>query len=117
MVRLNGCSPTPKADWLVVDASTTDDLCRDEPESSDPKLVPCNTVKKTSLTTEEGIKPTHCKRWDGCKDGVAVVFCDIAPSTRHGASNASVDAHILYANASSLNAPSVAWRFFKTFWK
>ena len=70
----------------------------------------------TSLTTN-GIEPTVCKRWDGCDDGVAVVFCDVAPSTRHGPANASVDAHILYSNASSLNMPSVAWRFFKSFWK
>jgi poly(3-hydroxybutyrate) depolymerase len=116
MVELNGCSSTPDADWLVIDPSTTDPVCRDEPYSTDPKLVPCNTITKTSLTTN-GIAPTVCKRWDGCDDGVAVVFCDVAPSTRHGASNASVDAHILYSNASSLNMPSVAWRFFKSFWK
>jgi hypothetical protein len=115
-VRLNGCSSTVDDDWLVIDSSTTDPVCRDEPYSIDPTLVPCNTITMTSLTTN-GIEPTVCKRWDGCDDGVAVVFCDVAPSTRHGPANASVDAHILYSNASSLNMPSVAWRFFKSFWK
>lgn len=116
MVTLNGCSSTPDEDWLVIDSTTTDTVCRDEPYSIDPTLVPCNTITETSLT-QDGIEPTVCKRWDGCDDDVAVVFCDVAPSTRHGAANASVDAHILYSNASSLNMPSVAWRFFKSFWK
>ena len=42
-----------------------------------------------------------------------VVFCDVAPNTEHGASNAALDAHILYENNTILNLPSVAWRFFQ----
>ncbi|MBN1654829.1 MAG: hypothetical protein JXA30_13745 [Deltaproteobacteria bacterium] len=116
MVRLNGCTGDPDPNWLVIDANTTDTVCRNDPFDQNPTLVPCNTISKNS-ETESGIKPTVCKRWNNCNGGVAVVFCDVAPSTRHGAANASVDAHILYGNASSLNTPSVAWRFFKSFWK
>jgi hypothetical protein len=35
----------------------------------------------------------------------------------HGMSNAALDAHIIYENATYLNTPSLAWRFFKSFWK
>ena len=116
MVELNGCDATEVPNWLTIDTNTTDAVCRNDPFDTDPDLVPCNTITKTSITTA-GIEPTVCKRWDGCDGGVAVVFCDVAPSTLHGAQNASVDAHILYGNATSLNTPSVAWRFFKSFWK
>jgi poly(3-hydroxybutyrate) depolymerase len=116
MVRLNQCKSAVDPNWLTIDSMTTDDVCRNDPFDTDPTLVPCNTITKTSITTA-GIEPTVCKRWSDCNGGVAVVFCDVAPSTLHGAANAAVDAHILYGNASSLNMPSVAWRFFKSFWK
>jgi poly(3-hydroxybutyrate) depolymerase len=116
MVSLNQCNGTANSAWLTIDSTTTDPVCRNDPFDTDPMLVPCNSIKKTSITAS-GIEPTVCKRWDGCSGGVAVVFCDVAPSTLHGPDNASVDAHILYGNASSLNMPSVAWRFFKSFWK
>ena len=117
-VKLNECNTTADTDWLTIDKNYTETVCRDEPFSIDPTLVPCNTITETSLTKkgETGIEPTVCKRWDGCKDGVTMVFCDLAPSDRHGPNNSSVDAHILYSNASSVNTPSVAWRFFKSFW-
>lgn len=115
MVELNGCDATEDPNWLTIDTNTTDAVCRNDPFDTDPELVPCNTITMTSITTA-GIEPTVCKRWNGCDGGVAVAFCDVAPSTLHGADNASVDAHILYGNASSLNTPSVAWRFFKSFW-
>jgi hypothetical protein len=44
------------------------------------------------------------------------VFCKVAAGTMHGASNAAIDGHIIYENASNLNTPSVAWRFFKSLW-
>jgi poly(3-hydroxybutyrate) depolymerase len=116
MVSLDQCTGAVNANWLTIDSNTTDAVCRNDPFDTDPTLVPCNSITKTSITAS-GIEPTVCKRWDGCKDGVAVVFCDVAPSTLHGPDNASVDAHILYGNATSLNTPSVAWRFFKSFWK
>jgi polyhydroxybutyrate depolymerase len=116
MVSLDQCSTTVDPKWLTIDSTTTDTVCRNDPFDQHPKLVACNSIAKTSITTS-GIEPTVCKRWSGCKDDVAVVFCDVAPSTLHGADNASVDAHILYGNATSLNTPSVAWRFFKSFWK
>lgn len=116
MVRLNQCKGAVNPNWLTIDSSTTDLVCRNDPYDTNPKLVPCNTITKTSITPG-AIEPTVCKRWEDCNGDVAVVFCDVAPSTLHGPSNASVDAHILYGNASSLNMPSVAWRFFKSFWK
>jgi poly(3-hydroxybutyrate) depolymerase len=116
MVSLDQCTGAVDPKWLTIDSSTTDAVCRNDPFDTHPTLVPCNTITKTSITTS-GIEPTVCKRWDMCKDGVAVVFCDVAPSTLHGPDNAAVDAHILYGNATSLNTPSVAWRFFKSFWK
>jgi hypothetical protein len=36
--------------------------------------------------------------------------------TLHGPSNAAIDGHIIYENNTHLNTPSVAWRFFKSFW-
>ena len=116
MVTLDQCKGSVDTDWLTIDSTTTDAVCRNDPFDQHPTLVPCNTITKTSITTS-GIEPTVCKRWDECNGGVAVAFCDVAPSTLHGADNASVDAHILYGNATSLNTPSVAWRFFKSFWK
>jgi poly(3-hydroxybutyrate) depolymerase len=116
MVTLDQCKGAVNDAWLTIDSKTTDTVCRNDPFDTHPTLVPCNTITKTSITIS-GIEPTVCKRWDDCNGGVAVVFCDVAPSTLHGADNAAVDAHILYGNASSLNMPSVAWRFFKSFWK
>jgi poly(3-hydroxybutyrate) depolymerase len=116
IVRLNQCKAAVDPDWLTIDTSTTDNVCRNDPFDKNPTLVPCNSIKMTSIT-KSGIEPTVCKRWDNCNGGVAVAFCDVAPSTLHGPDNASVDAHILYGNATSLNMPSVAWRFFKSFWK
>jgi poly(3-hydroxybutyrate) depolymerase len=116
MVRLDQCKGAVNSKWLTIDSNTTDAVCRNDPFDTHPKLVPCNTITKTSITAS-GIEPTVCKRWEQCNGGVAVVFCDVAPSTLHGSENAAVDAHILYGNATSLNTPSVAWRFFKSFWK
>lgn len=116
MVELNQCKGAEQRNWLTIDSNTTDTVCRNDPFDQHPQLVACNTITKTSIT-ESGIEPTVCKRWDDCDGGVAVVFCDVAPSTLHGPDNASVDAHILYGNATSLNTPSVAWRFFKSLWK
>jgi poly(3-hydroxybutyrate) depolymerase len=116
MVRLNQCKGAVDPDWLTIDTKTTDPVCRNDPFDKNPTLVPCNTITKTSITMS-GIEPTVCKRWDQCADGVAVAFCEVAPSTIHGSANGSVDAHILYGKATSLNMQSVAWRFFKSFWK
>ncbi len=116
MVNLNQCTGAEDPNWLTIDSNTTDAVCRNDPYETDPELVPCNTITETSITTS-GIEPTVCKRWEDCNGGVAVVFCDVAPSTLHGPENAAVDAHIIYGNATSLNTPSVAWRFFKSFWE
>jgi hypothetical protein len=116
MVRLDQCKGAVDSDWLTIDSKTSDPVCRNDPFDQHPTLVPCDSITKTSITTS-GIEPTVCKRWDDCNGGVAVAFCEVAPSTLHGPDNAAVDAHILYGNATSLNMPSVAWRFFKSFWK
>jgi poly(3-hydroxybutyrate) depolymerase len=116
MVTLNKCAGPKDPHWLTIDSTTTDTVCRNDPYDQKATLVPCSSVG-TMTSLGYGIKPTVCSRWDNCEGGVAVAFCEVAPSTKHGAGNEAVDAHILYGNATSLNTPSVAWRFFKEFWK
>jgi poly(3-hydroxybutyrate) depolymerase len=105
MAMLDHCKDGPK-DWKTIDSNTTDPLCRVDPDDNATKLVPCNNVSPA-------IKPTTCQIWEQCDSGVRVVFCKVAPSTMHGSSNAALDGHIIYENASNLNTPSLAWRFFK----
>lgn len=106
MVELNNCRSGPEV-WLTVDKNYTEPVCRNDPYTTNPKLVPCSSISPA-------IQPTVCKRWTNCDRGVEVVFCDVAPGTSHGAANAASDAHILYGNNSYLNLPSLAWRFFKS---
>jgi poly(3-hydroxybutyrate) depolymerase len=110
MAKLNHCKrgPTP---WLTVDDKYEEAVCRTAKQDVKATLVPCTQV------TSAKIEPTTCKIWDQCDDGVKVVFCDVAPNTEHGESNAATDAHIIYENNTILNTPSLAWRFFKSFWK
>jgi hypothetical protein len=63
------------------------------------------------------VMPTDCQIWDGCDGGVEIVFCKVAPSTAHGPSLSSIDGHFIYENATYLNTPSLAWRFFKSHWQ
>jgi poly(3-hydroxybutyrate) depolymerase len=114
MVKLNKCTGTENPAWLTIDSNYKEPVCRNDSYDTEPKLVPCSSIKETSLGP---IKPTVCRRTDKCEGGVSVVFCEVAPSTRNGAASAATDAHIIYGNATSLNTPSVAWRFFKSFWK
>jgi poly(3-hydroxybutyrate) depolymerase len=110
MVKLNHCMNGPH-DWLTIDSTTTDTVCRDDPYSTDPKIVPCSSITPP-------IQPTVCQMWDQCDGGVEVVFCDVAPGTIHAdRNNPNInDAHIIYGNASHLNTPSIAWRFFQRHW-
>lgn len=105
MAALNNCSRGP-IEWLTIDKSVDEAICRDDPYATDPKLVPCSAIRPA-------IEPTVCKRWDKCDRGVEVVFCEVTPGDLHGERNESTDAHVLYGNASHLNLPSLAWRFFK----
>jgi poly(3-hydroxybutyrate) depolymerase len=108
MAKTDNCKEGPK-DWKTIDGATTDPVCRTNPDDNAATLVPCNTIMPA-------IQPTKCQIWDQCDGGVQVVFCQVAPGTMHGASNAALDGHIIYENASNLNTPSVAWRFFKSLW-
>jgi poly(3-hydroxybutyrate) depolymerase len=108
VVTANHCKGDAKP-WLTIDKTTTDTVCRSAKNDKAATLVPCNTVMAD-------IKPTVCKIWDDCDPGSKVVWCDVAPNDEHGASNAATDAHILYENNTILNTPSLAWRFFKSFW-
>lgn len=103
MVTLNNCKSGP-VPYLTIDSNYDEPICRDDAFSTDPKLVPCSSIKPA-------IKPTICKKWTNCDGGVEVVFCDVAPANNHP-DRPDSDAHILYGNASSLNLPSLAWRFF-----
>lgn len=106
MVQNDNCSSGPTT-WLTIDSTYDEPVCRHDANSTDPHLVPCSSVTPA-------IEPTVCKRWYDCDRGVEVVFCDVAPGDTHGPANAASDAHILYQNNSSLNLPSVAWRFFQS---
>jgi hypothetical protein len=105
--RANGCrgNPTP---WRTFDANTRDVVCRSANGDARARLVPCTEVR-------ERIQPTECRAWSGCQGGAQVVICDVAAANPHGIINVSGDAHLVYENASFLNTPSVAWRFFKQF--
>lgn len=109
VVRANNCKSGPKP-WLTIDSNYTEPVCRSAKQDTMAQLVPCNEV------TSQMIKPTVCQIWEECDGGVKVVWCDVSPNEEHGASNAALDAHILYENDSLLNMPSVAWRFFQSFW-
>ena len=109
VVEANHCVGEPKP-WLTIDGTSDLAVCRSAKQDPMATIVPCNEV--TSAT----VKPTVCKIWDECDEGVKVAWCDVSPNTEHGESNASLDAHILYENDSILNTPSLAWHFFKMFW-
>lgn len=109
VVTANHCKGDAKP-WVTVDKNYTEAVCRTAEQDPMAMLIPCTDVK-------DPIMPTECKIWDDCDPGAKVVWCEVAPSTLHGMSNASLDAHIIYENASYLNTPSLAWRFFKSFWK
>jgi poly(3-hydroxybutyrate) depolymerase len=105
--RANGCRGDAKP-WRTFDANTRDAVCRSANGDARARLVPCTEVR-------ERIQPTQCRHWDGCQNGTQVVICDVAAANPHGLINISGDAHLVYENASFLNTPSVAWRFFKQF--
>ncbi len=105
MVELNNCKTGP-VPYLTIDSTYDEPVCRDDIYGEDPKLVPCSSITPA-------IKPTVCKKWTDCDGGVEVVFCDVDPANNYGPDNAVLEAHVLVANDSHLNMPSVAWRFFK----
>ena len=108
MARLSGCKTGP-VDWRRFDGTSRDAVCRSDRNDPRAKLVPCNTVTASKLA------PTTCKIWRGCRDGAEVVWCDVAAANDHGTMNAAIDGLVVYHNATNLNTPSVAWRFFKQF--
>jgi len=108
MVMLNKCTGAAKP-WVTVDAMYDEAVCRSAKNDPMATLVPCNKVSMM-------IEPTTCQVWDQCDGGVKVVFCKVAANTEHGSANASLDGHIIYENNTLLNTPSLAWRFFKSFW-
>ena len=108
MARANGCNRTPST-WRIFDGRTRDAVCRSANNDPRASLVPCSDLRTM-------LEPTTCRVWDRCRDDVKVVFCDVSAANPHGRVNAAQDAHVLYENATLLNTPSVAWRFFKEFW-
>ena len=109
LARANGCRGGAK-EWRVFDRTSRDAVCRTANGDPKARLIPCADV------TSARIEPTRCKAWTECSEGADVVFCDVAAANPHGYINAQADAHVLYENATLLNTPSVAWRFFKQFW-
>jgi poly(3-hydroxybutyrate) depolymerase len=110
VVKANNCKGSAKP-WLTIDGKSELAVCRSAKQDTKATIVPCNQVMSAM------VKPTTCVIWDECDAGVKVAWCDVSPNTEHGSSNASLDAHILYENDSILNTPSLAWHFFKMFWK
>jgi hypothetical protein len=110
VVTANHCKGSSKP-WITVDNMYDEAVCRTAKQDKNAQLIPC------SMVTSAMIEPTKCVIWDECDEGVKVAWCDVAPNTEHGAANAATDAHILYENNTILNTPSLAWRFFKMFWK
>jgi poly(3-hydroxybutyrate) depolymerase len=108
MAKADNCKTGPTK-WTTFDSTTTDTVCLLNPDDNKTTLVPCNTITPA-------VKPTTCQIWDQCDGGVKVVFCQVAAGTLHGPANAAIDGHIIYENDTHLNTPSVAWRFFKSFW-
>jgi len=105
MVDLNNCRTGP-VPYLTIDRNYDEPVCRDDAFGPDPKLVPCSSISPA-------IEPTICKKWTNCDGGVEVVFCDVAPNHKPGEAATALEAHILVANSTHLNLPSIAWRFFK----
>ena len=105
LAGLNQCKRGPFA-WKTIDARTTEPLCKSAPSDPRARVVPCASVTSTKLA------PTTCRMWDECSGGTRVVLCDVAAANDHGRANAALDAHIVYENATLLNTPSLAWRFF-----
>lgn len=110
VVTANHCKGEAKP-WMTIDGTTEIPVCRSAKQDTKATIVPCKDV------TSAKVEPTVCKVWDECDGGKKVVWCDVSPNTEHGQSNAALDAHILYENNSILNTPSLAWYFFKQFWK
>jgi poly(3-hydroxybutyrate) depolymerase len=108
LAAADNCKEGPK-DWKTIDSTTTDKVCLLNPDDNATKLVACDTIMPP-------VQPTTCRIWDQCDGNVQVVFCQVAAGTLHGASNAALDGHIIYENSTNLNTPSVAWRFFRSFW-
>jgi poly(3-hydroxybutyrate) depolymerase len=108
MVMLNNCKGTAKP-WATIDSMYDEPVCRSAKEDTMATLVPCSKVGMM-------IEPTTCQVWDQCDGNVKVVFCKVAANTEHGAGNEALDGHIIYENNTILNTPSLAWRFFKSFW-
>ena len=110
VVTANKCKGEAKP-WLTIDGKSDLAVCRSAKQDTKATIVPCKDVMSAM------VQPTVCKIWDECEGGVKVAWCDVSPNTEHGQSNAALDAHILYENNSILNTPSLAWHFFKMFWK
>ena len=110
LARLSGCKAEAVA-WRRFDGASRDAVCRSDRNDPRAKLVPCNQVTATTVS------PTMCRIWTGCREDAEVVWCDVAAANDHGMLNAPIDAHVVYHNATNLNTPSVAWRFFKQFTK
>ncbi|HLK36872.1 MAG TPA: PHB depolymerase family esterase [Polyangiaceae bacterium] len=108
MAKVDNCKTGP-TNWKTIDSTTTDPICLLNPDDNKTTLVPCNTIMPA-------VMPTTCQIWDQCDGGVKVVFCQVAAGTLHGSANAAIDGHIIYENNTHLNTPSLAWRFFKSFW-
>jgi hypothetical protein len=108
---LNHCKNGP-TDAMTFGGPNTDPdpVCFDmpngvgDPDAPDPltiPLVPCKTT----------VKESKCVRWDGCDEGVEVIFCTV------NADSQPIGGHILYNNDTQLAPAAVAWPFFKKFWK
>jgi poly(3-hydroxybutyrate) depolymerase len=109
MIMTEQCKGTG-TNWATIDGNYTGAVCRSAKEDPMATIVPCNTVTSATL------QPTTCTVWDQCNNNSKIVFCEVAANDEHGPANASLDGHIIYENNTLLNIPSLAWKFFRSFW-
>jgi hypothetical protein len=116
MVMLDQCTGAEDPTWLTIESTTTDAVCRNDPFDTNPGLVPCNTITKTSITTSRierhGLQAVgQMQRWG--RGGLL---------RRSRRAHSTVPRTPPWTHTSSMGTlvvehASVAWRFFKNFWK
>ena len=104
---LDGCDGEPTT-WRIIGATETSSVCRSAKNDPSASLVPCSSASNPQLA------PTTCTGWGRCEAGSGVVFCDVAPDLDRLTAAPVGAPDYLDENGTSLNMPSVAWRFFKT---
>jgi len=111
VAKLNNCKNGPKP-WAKFGGASSDPrpYCfamppkLGSPDAPDPAAIPFAPCPTSAPEAD-------CVGWDGCDEGVEVVFCSVPGKDQQ------YGGHLLYNNDTGLNLPQVAWPFLKKFWK